>query len=278
MFDKTLKILEEVMLDTLQANMLADIQKNFLKYIELTFISAIALKELSSNQLVNFLEIANYYIQVRLSLPDKDADQYYPLMKELGLYCCLKTMVLMMYLLRSPSVQVPPQNLGSLIGCFVEYLKMVHIYRGMVFYMRFIADSLGRLAAFMPANFGAMKDELLSIASLIGMWLQDNYMPNRVASSPPYKNKMMRSLLASLEQAKFDTELSPALSAELSNHLTVLSKPLVEWFGFESAIIQMHKTIMEGKNASLTIEDIFNLLDRSAVESWAQRLATLYSF
>ena len=70
-------------MDTHQSNMLADIQKDFLKYIELTFISSIALKELASNQLVNFLEIANYYIQVRLSLPDKDTDQYYPLMKEL---------------------------------------------------------------------------------------------------------------------------------------------------------------------------------------------------
>lgn len=184
-------------------------------------------------------------------------------------------MVLLVHIFKRSSVQIPPQNLGSLIGTFLDFLKLTHIYRGMNLYMKFIQNSLGDLAVLIPPRFGSFKDEMFSIQSLIGIWLQENYMPNRVSSSSPYKTGRVQQTLAVLEEnrVKLDTDLTPAQQAALSSHLANVGRPLMEWFGKENQIIQLHKTIMEGKNPSITLDDIHNLVDNAFFDDWALKLA-----
>lgn len=59
-----LKHLDEVMLDTHQSKALVVLQQQYFSYLELTFIISPAVKALSNNDLIEFFEFANYYINL----------------------------------------------------------------------------------------------------------------------------------------------------------------------------------------------------------------------
>lgn len=244
-------------------------------YLELSFLASAALKELSTNNLISFFEVANYYIQVRLCLIDKETDQFYPLMKELGLYSCLKAMLMLLHLFMTQSIQMPPQNISSLLGCLLDYLKLTHIYRGVVHYMNFIQHSLVRLSQVLPQRYASMRDEMLSLQSLISIWLQENYMPNRVSLNQPFRGPYIRNLLLPLEQnrSSLSADLTPEQTTVVNSHIGVLAKPLMDHFSEENPVIQTHRMIMEGKNANFSLDDAYNLTDQNFMNSWLQKLA-----
>lgn len=265
--------MEEILLNTQQSKLLVDIQDQFITSLEVIILSSSALKYLSQTNLFAFFEIAGYYNLRRLTFTSKEVDPCFSLMKEIGFYGCLKTMLILTYVFSEFQQLLPQHTVSSLIQALTEYLKTASIYRNTRNYMFFIHTSLGYLAKSLPNNLANHSSELFSLQSAIGHWIQPEYMPDRVNQPTIYKKPIVQIILADLENSRrgLGSEISTPADDTISKHISNLNTSLSDWFMTEKDLAAVHLALMS--DGSMILEDALNVADRHMLNNWIQQMS-----
>ena len=265
--------MEDILLDTHQSKVLANFQEQFIASLEVIFLSSSALKYLSHTNMLAFFEVSTYYLQRRLTSISKEVDNCYPLMREIGFYGCLKTILILVYVFSEYQQLLPQHSVALLIGALVEYIKYFHIYRSTKNYMMFLLTSIGYLLKVTPSNYANLKNYLANIEHNFQIWLQPSFMPEKVGHAAPYKQPIVQATLADLDVygEKLKVLMNTPADDSISKHIAAVQRPLNEWFEGEKDLAELHNAVMEG--ASMSFEDAFNVADRAMLKNWVQQIS-----